>query len=158
MTENKAKRRITKGLLYLVFALVIIFFLFPILWTLSLSFKTVPELYKVPPALLPESIQIENYTYLVEQVHILRGVANSVIITAATIAGTMLIAVPAAYAFSRFRFKGSRFLQFLIPAGNRNSAVQIFCGYRASQYDHRVDCCLYRNLRPVPGMVPEKLF
>lgn len=114
MTENKAKRRITKGLLYLVFALVIIFFLFPILWTLSLSFKTVPELYKVPPALLPESIQIENYTYLVEQVHILRGVANSVIITAATIAGTMLIAVPAAYAFSRFRFKGSRFLQFLI--------------------------------------------
>lgn len=114
MTGSQAKRRISKGLLYLVFVLVIIFFLFPVLWTLSLSFKTVPELYKVPPALLPESFQFENYTYLVEQVHILRGVANSVIITAVTIVGTMLIAVPAAYAFSRFKFKGSNLLQFLI--------------------------------------------
>lgn len=114
MTGSQAKRRISKGLLYLVFVLVIIFFLFPVLWTLSLSFKTVPELYKVPPALLPEAFQFENYTYLVEQVHILRGVANSVIITAATIVGTMLIAVPAAYAFSRFKFKGSNLLQFLI--------------------------------------------
>lgn len=114
MTGGKVKRRVSKGLLYLVFVLVIIFFLFPVLWTLSLSFKTVPELYKIPPALLPETLQMENYTYLVEQVHILRGVANSVIITAATIVGTMLIAVPASYAFSRIQFKGSRFLQFLI--------------------------------------------
>lgn len=114
MTQSKIKKRVVNGLIYLVFALVIIFFLFPILWTLSLSFKTVPELYKVPPALFPEAFNFENYKYLVEQVHILRGVWNSVVITAATIAGTMVIAVPAAYAFSRIHFKSSHFVQFLI--------------------------------------------
>ena len=114
MTESKLKRRIVNGMLYLLFALVIVFFLFPILWTLSLSFKTVPELYQVPPALFPESLAIDNYAYLVQQVKILRGVWNSMIVTLSTIVGTMLIAVPAAYAFSRIRFKGSAFVQFLI--------------------------------------------
>lgn len=114
MTQSKAKKRITNGLLYVVFLLVAIFFLFPILWTLSLSFKTVPELYKVPPALFPESLNLDNYLYLIEQVQILRGVGNSVIVTAATIVGTMVIAVPAAYAFSRIKFKGSNFIQFLV--------------------------------------------
>lgn len=114
MTEGKLKRRIVNLMLYLVFALVIIFFLFPILWTLSLSFKTVPELYQVPPSLFPESLAIDNYIYLVQQVKILRGVWNSLIVTVSTIIGTMLIAVPAAYAFSRIRFRGSSFVQFLI--------------------------------------------
>lgn len=110
----KAKRRATNILLYLVFILVAVFFLFPILWTLSLSFKTVPELYQVPPSLLPESLNFDNYIYLIEQVKILRGVGNSVVITVATIVGTMVLAIPAAYAFSRIKFKGSNFVQFLI--------------------------------------------
>lgn len=114
MTESKVKRRIVNLVLYLLFALVIIFFLFPILWTLSLSFKTVPELYQVPPSLFPESLAVDNYVYLVKQVKILRGVWNSLIVTIATIVGTMLIAVPAAYAFSRIKFRGSAFVQFLI--------------------------------------------
>lgn len=114
MTQSKVKKRTVNGLLYLICALVIIFFLFPILWTLSLSFKTVPELYKIPPAIFPESLNLENYKYLVEQVQIMRGVKNSVVITAATIVGAMVIAVPAAYAFSRIHFKGSNFVQFLV--------------------------------------------
>lgn len=114
MTQSKSKKHITNGLIYLAFALVIIFFLTPILWTLSLSFKTVPELYKVPPALLPESLNFDNYVYLVEQVQIMRGVKNSVIITAATILGAMVVSIPAAYAFSRIKFKGSNIAQFLV--------------------------------------------
>lgn len=114
MTQNKVKKRTVNFLLYVIFVLVAVFFLFPILWTLSLSFKTVPELYHIPPSLFPESFNLENYRYLIEQVKILRGVFNSVIITAAAIAGTMLIAVPAAYAFSRIKFKGSQLVQFLI--------------------------------------------
>lgn len=114
MTQSKTKKHLVNGLIYLTFALVIIFFLFPILWTLSLSFKTVPELYKVPPALLPESLNFDNYLYLIDQVQILRGVKNSVIITCATIIGIMLVSVPAAYAFSRIRFKGNNFAQFLV--------------------------------------------
>lgn len=114
MTQSKAKKTVTNMALYAVFVFVVIFFLFPILWTLSLSFKTVPELYKIPPALFPETFNLENYRYLIDQVKILRGVWNSVVITAATILGTMFIAIPAAYAFSRMKFKGSEFVQFLI--------------------------------------------
>lgn len=114
MSRNKMKKRITSLFLYGVFILVAVFFLFPILWTLSLSFKTVPELYQIPPSLLPKSLNFENYKYLIDQVKILRGVFNSIVITAATIAGTMLVAIPAAYAFSRIKFKGNHFVQLLI--------------------------------------------
>ena len=114
MTASKKKKKLINGLLYLVFVLVIAFFLFPILWTLSLSFKTVPELYQIPPSLFPKGINFENYKYLIDQIQILRGVKNSVIITGMTIIGTMFVAIPAAYAFSRIKFRGSNILQFLV--------------------------------------------
>lgn len=114
MTQSRSRKRIVNSLIYLCFILVGVFFLFPILWTLSLSFKTVPELYKVPPALLPESLNLDNYKYLIDQVQILRGVWNSVVVTFATIIGTLVVAVPASYAFSRIKFRGSNFVQFLV--------------------------------------------
>jgi len=112
--KGKTRKRLGSFGIYIAFAIVIIFFAFPILWTLSLSFKTVPELYQIPPALFPKSLNLENYKYLIEQVHILRGVWNSAVITGATIIGTMLVSIPASYALSRVKFKGSECVSFLI--------------------------------------------
>lgn len=108
------KNRLIKVALYFFYFIVAVFFLFPVLWVLSLSLKTVPELYKVPPAILPETFAWENYVYLFEQINIMQGIWNSLKVTAGTIVGTMIISVPAAYCFSRMKFRFSKQLQFIV--------------------------------------------
>lgn len=108
----RTRRR--KLFLYLFYLFVAAFFLFPVLWTLSLSFKTMPEMYAFPPKLLPESFYLENYDYVIRQYKIFDGVKNSFFITIATVAGTLLVTVPAAYAFSRMKFRGSKTMQFAV--------------------------------------------
>ncbi len=112
--SRKLHDRLIKIALYAFFALVATFFLFPILWILSLSLKSVPELFQVPLRILPQTPMWENYRYLFDQIVFQRGLWNSVKITASTIAITLLISIPAAYCFSRMQFRGSRSLQFAI--------------------------------------------
>lgn len=112
--SQKRINGLTKFFLYLFYVLVAVFFLFPIVWTLSLSMKTIPELYRIPPSLLPDSIMLENYRYVIVQVNLLSGLWNSVKITAGTIIGTLLITIPAAYCFSRMKFRFSKQLQFIV--------------------------------------------
>jgi ABC-type sugar transport system, permease component len=100
--------------LYLFFVLVALFFLFPIIWTVSLSFKTVQELYRIPPSLLPDKFLFNNYQYVIVQVNLLTGLLNSIKITFFTILGTLAISIPAAYCFSRMKFRFSEQLQFII--------------------------------------------
>lgn len=107
MMSKKAKIKTGIGL-YVFYAIVCIFFLFPLLWLLSLSFKTVPELFATPPKLLPNSFNLDNYKYVFWSTDILSYLKDSLIIVAITIVGSMLISLPASYAFSRFRFKGKR--------------------------------------------------
>ncbi|HEY5583667.1 MAG TPA: carbohydrate ABC transporter permease [Ruminiclostridium sp.] len=110
----KRKSVLTKISLYLFYIFVSVFFLFPLLWTLSLSFKTIPELYRIPPSILPDSFAFDNYKYVIFQVNLLSGVWNSIKITLGTIIGTLAITIPAAYCFSRMKFRFSKPLQFII--------------------------------------------
>lgn len=112
--KKTTKKNVTKTILYVVYLLVAIFFLFPILWTFSLSLKSVQELYQVPPSLVPSKPMWENYTYVLTQCQFGLGIKNSLIISGGTIAGTLLITVPAAYCFSRMRFRFKKQLQFFI--------------------------------------------
>lgn len=112
--STKVSKRLTKAGLYVVYAIVSLFFLFPILWVLSLSFKTVPELFEVPPSLLPDQIGFENYRHALVSADIFTYMLNSVKTVSATILGTLIIAIPAAYAFSRFRFKGKQSSLFVV--------------------------------------------
>ena len=108
----KLRERLIKAALYLFFILVILFFLFPILWIASLSLKSVMELFQVPLKIFPKTPMWENYRYLFDQIVFQRGLWNSTQITAGTILVTLAVSIPAAYCFSRMRFKGSQPLQF----------------------------------------------
>lgn len=113
MSETKMPL-VPRILLYLFFIVVSLFFLFPIVWMISLSFKSVPELYHMPPMLLPKSLSPANYNFVISNVGILTGLWNSLEICLITIIGTLGIALPAAYCFSRMKFKFSKPLQFII--------------------------------------------
>lgn len=87
---------------------LIVIFAFPLLWVLSLSLKTGPETLQSPPALLPRNPQWSNYQRVLASTPIDRYLLNSLILVAASVAGTLLVSLPAAYALSRFVFRARR--------------------------------------------------
>jgi multiple sugar transport system permease protein len=99
------KERFVNGGLYLSYTLVILFFVFPILWVLSLSLKSIPELYATPPIWFSPEPKFENYLHVIKSTEIVQQLVNSFEIVLLTIFFTLLIAIPAAYGFSRFKFR-----------------------------------------------------
>lgn len=83
--------------------------IFPILMTLSISFKTRAAV-SADPGLIPSNPTLEGYRSVIEQQGFQGAFVNSVVVGLGTAVLTLLIAVPAAYAFARFRFRGRHLL------------------------------------------------
>ncbi|HWM10881.1 MAG TPA: carbohydrate ABC transporter permease [Solirubrobacteraceae bacterium] len=87
--------------------LIVAVLLFPVYWMLLTSVRTEAEAVQTPPELLPTSIDLEAYDVAVlGNATVRRAIVNSVIISAGTMALTMLLAVPAAYVLARRRVRG----------------------------------------------------
>jgi multiple sugar transport system permease protein len=87
--------------------------LIPFLLMLLTSLKRPVDAVTFPPRIL-FTPTLRNYRELLSQPDFLRAILNSLIITASATAIATLAAVFAAYAFSRFRFAGSRLAARLI--------------------------------------------
>lgn len=110
---KKQRRNSGKGaVIYIFYLLTGLFFIYPVIWLFSLSLKTVPELFALPPKFLPEHFNIENYLFVVQNTGILKNLWNSLYIVAFTAIGTLLISIPAAYAFARINFGFKKCLMF----------------------------------------------
>lgn len=83
--------------------------IFPILMTLSISFKTRADV-SADPGLIPSSPTLDGYRSVIEQQGFQGAFVNSVVVGLGTALLTLVIAVPAAYAFARFRFRGRHLL------------------------------------------------
>jgi multiple sugar transport system permease protein len=110
---SKEKRNTKIGVIVL-FVIFAMFFMGPLLWVLSLSFKTVPELFYTPPKFLPEHFSFNNYAQALWNADILSYLVNSVRLVVGTLIVASIIIIPAAYAFSRIPFRGSKTFQFTI--------------------------------------------
>ena len=88
----------------------------PILWAVLSSFKSQSELAKSPPTIFPQSFTLDNYRDAVESFAFGRYFLNSVIVTFSATVLTLLINAMAAYALSRFNFRGRNFLFILTLA------------------------------------------
>ena len=91
---------------------ILAFSLAPYLWTVLSSLR--PEAEIGLPRLLPGRWTLENYTYVLRNTAFPRFFLNSSIVAATTIVLGLALAVPAAYAFSRYRFKGRQVLKFTL--------------------------------------------
>lgn len=96
----------------LVLAVVVTFI--PILWMLGVSFKPRQEVFSDPLVPFPLMPTWENYRYVFETTRVGRQFVNSVIFAGGVTLGQVLIAIPAAYAFARFRFRGTGVLFALL--------------------------------------------
>lgn len=109
VSSNKGLKTVV---IYFIYITTALFFLYPLFWVLSLSLKTVPELFQVPPKVLPKSFEINNYIHVFENTLILKYLRNTLILVGATVVGTLAISIPASYGFSRYGFKQKNNLMF----------------------------------------------
>lgn len=107
--QRKLQKRIRRVLLYLAVLLLVLVVIIPYLWMISSSFKSTLEIQGMEPRWIPHKFTLENYEKVNAIVPIFSYFKNSFIISTGTMIGTVLLAVFAAYALSRFRFRGKNF-------------------------------------------------
>jgi len=114
------------GRLFLV--LIVGFTVMPMIWMIITSLKTGFAAMQYPPQWWPSSPTLENYTRLLDPSgkigqDFLHYFWNSLWVSTITTILAVVVAVPAAYAFSRFRFPGRNFLFFAVLLRNMFPAV-----------------------------------
>lgn len=93
------------GLSHLVGILALMFSIFPILFVVSASFNPVGTLSS--SSLIPREVSLVNYRELFDG-SFPRWFLNSLIVSSLAAVASMFISACAAFAFSRFRFRGRR--------------------------------------------------
>nr|WP_317283397.1 carbohydrate ABC transporter permease [uncultured Sellimonas sp.] len=88
---------------------------FPFLWMIFTSFKTLPESMKIPPTILPEHLDWESYKYVFDVLPFAKIYLNTIIVTLLTVLFQVAFCTMAAYGFARieFPFKNAIFMILL---------------------------------------------
>src|SRR3954465_12614721 len=93
------------GVSWLVPTLYIIFLLLPIYWLINMSFKTTNEILG-SFTLWPHSFTLDNYKIIFPDPTWYNGYIASIEYVVLNTVLSVALALPAAYAFSRYRFLG----------------------------------------------------
>ena len=114
------------GRFFLLFMLI--YTALPMVWMLLTSIKSGFAAMAFPPEWWPSEPTLASYRNLLDPQNsvgrdFLRFFWNSLIVSTLTTILAVIVAVPAAYAFSRFRFPGRRFLFFSVLLRNMFPAV-----------------------------------
>lgn len=102
-----------RAALHAAYALIVLFMLFPIFWTLLTSFKSEAEIFRFPPTIWPEHFTVDSYRYVLDS-NIPRQMLNSVAVCAQTIVLTLLLSTMGGFAFARATFRGKNVLLFFL--------------------------------------------
>jgi len=86
--------------------------LFPFYWMLNTSFKPAGEIYS--PSLWPRNWTFDNYVQAWQAIPMARMLSNSVIVAVAQTVTQLLTSVLAAYAFTRWEFRGRMLIYALV--------------------------------------------
>jgi multiple sugar transport system permease protein len=91
--------------------------LLPLAWMLSTSLKTQENVFALPPQWIPHPAQWANYLRVWEAGPLLRGIANSAIVSLTVITVGTVTSCFAAYAFSKMRIPGKNALFLALLGG-----------------------------------------
>lgn len=113
-----------RNLSWIVPTLYIVFLMLPIYWLVNMSFKTNEEIIGTF-SLWPQSPTLKNYAVIFTDPAWYSGYINSIIYVALNTLISVAVALPAAYAFSRYRFLGDKHLFFWLLT-NRMAPPAVF--------------------------------
>ena len=111
----KSKKFLVNTLIHIFLISVAITCLYPLLWMISSSLKTQDMIFK-DISLIPHQFRLENYVLAWKEGGFGRNFFNSIVYTVSVVFGIVIISSMAAYAFSRLKFIGSKFLFIIFMA------------------------------------------
>ncbi len=109
---------------YFIPLIYILFLMLPIYWLVSMSFKTTGEILS-GFSLFPQEWTFQNYRVIFTDPTWYWGYINSISYVTLNSAISIAVALPAAYAFSRYRFLGDKQLFFWLLT-NRMAPAAVF--------------------------------
>lgn len=129
--KRKTKKYLSYAGLNIVFILLCFITLIPILYAVSVSFSGTGTSLSGDFSFIPSNPSLENYRAILFDEPFLIWLKNSLLLSVGTVALAMLCAVTAAYACSRWRFKGRRpFLRVLLVLNAFPQVLSLFAYYR----------------------------
>ena len=140
-------------LYYIVLWSVAILFFLPVFWILMAAFKQPGEILAVPPKFLFVPT-LENFTSMLAEPNTIPYFLNSLFLSIGSVTIAIVVSFLAAYAMSRYKFRATNFLMFLIlstrmvPAAA--SVVPIFQMYNAFQWRNQFGVLMLYTMFSIP--------
>ncbi|MET9340131.1 carbohydrate ABC transporter permease [Nonomuraea sp. NPDC004354] len=116
MSRDRFERALFRVLRPLVIGFLAVITGFPFLYMVMLSVRDIQELILDPGSLWPQRFTLATYQDVLGRQGFLTFMRNSAIVAVASVAVTLLISIPGAYAVARLRFFGRRQVHFLFLA------------------------------------------
>lgn len=129
--RRRARRGLAQLLLHLLFLAICFATLVPILYAVSVSLNADNSLLSSNFRFIPERFTLHNYQAVFTQEPVMLWLGNTLLLALSTVGICLAVSVPAAYVFSRMRFRGRRpVLRLLILLYSFPSVLSMFAIYR----------------------------
>ncbi|MCI9176675.1 MAG: carbohydrate ABC transporter permease [Lachnospiraceae bacterium] len=110
---QKSLRRsymINKLLTYFFLILGAIIMIFPFVWMILTSFKTVPESMQIPPDILPKQVNLDNFKEAIASLPFGNLYLNTILMVFFRVVCAVVFSSMAGYAFAKLKFRGKKLL------------------------------------------------
>ena len=107
MSNKKTNFVISRIVMYVILIVFLVFFLFPIIWLAITSVK--PQAETMSPT-LPSRLTMASYVETFTRYSFAKYFPNSVIVSLLSTLLVAIVAVPGAYGFAKYKYKGCRTL------------------------------------------------
>lgn len=121
-------RRLGDGAAYALLAGGVLVWAFPVFWVGLTSFKPRTAIFTVPPALVFRPT-LEHYRTALATQGVLPSIRNSLLVATLSTLLALVVAVPAAYAYARLRFRGRAPLAFYTLFTNMAPPIGLLIPY-----------------------------
>lgn len=110
--KNSLRRSymITKLLTYFYLILGAVIMIFPFVWMILTSFKTVPESMQIPPDILPKQVNLDNFKEAIASLPFGNLYLNTILMVFFRVVCAVLFSSMAGYAFAKLKFRGKKLL------------------------------------------------
>ena len=136
--SKEARTRLSRIGFWILYALIVVWMLFPFYWAINSSLKSEAQLQMTPATFVPRdpqtndlAVTLQNYAAVFRNESFLRGLVNSVIVAVSVTALALAIGAFAAFALGKLRFRGKTPSLYLILAMTMFPQVAVLSGLYA---------------------------
>ncbi len=127
MNERNLLHILSRGLFWVVLAVIAVYTMAPFFYIFSISFRTNPQVL-VEARYLPEEPTLRNYQNLFADSRFMGTLLNSAVVSVVTVLLALVVGSFAAYALGRVQFRGRIVILYLVLAMTMFPQISILSG------------------------------